>query len=161
MEGSRCSSQRRKGMSYNCPVNLTDRHQDRLRSTRRHDDFVHLHEAARHTAHCFETLGVCIDTVSALQQELLEACAPQNEQNKNGNGAIKQLHKQMGAQLRMMRNLHARSQSNRDRLQSEIALVRVIYLQKRHTADETTGVQYDRSAGQPYDDRARQRGKIR
>ncbi|KAF3034656.1 hypothetical protein E8E12_000961 [Didymella heteroderae] len=95
---------------------------DRLRSTRKHDDFVRLHEAARHTAHCFETLGVSINTVDALRQEILETYAHKDEQDKSGKRATKQINKHIGAQLRMMRNLHARSQSNRDRLQSEIAL---------------------------------------
>ena len=106
------------------PSSLANRHQDRLRSTRKHDDFVRLHEAARHTAHCFETLGVSIDTVGALRQEILEACSLQDEQDKSANRATKQIHKNIGAQLRIMQNLHARSQSNKDRLQNEIALVR-------------------------------------
>lgn len=124
MVGSRCGSQRRKGIFYRCSASITNRHQDRLRSTRKHDDFVRLHEAARHTAHCFETLGVSINTVGALRQEILEASPLQDEQNKSAKRGTKRIHKHIGAQLRMMRNLQARSQSNRDRLQNEIALVR-------------------------------------
>lgn len=126
MAGPRCSSQCGKGTACEHSPNLTNRHQDRLRSTRKHDDFVRLHEAARHTAHCFETLGVSINTVSALRQEILEARCLHHGQDKSAKRATKQTQKHISAQLRMMQALHARSQSNRDRLQNEIALVSAI-----------------------------------
>lgn len=123
MVGSRCSSKRGEGAFSKHTANPTDGHQDRLRSTREHDDFVRLHEAARHTAHCFETLGVSIETIDALQQEVLEMSSVDNQQDKSAVRASKQIHRHIASQLRMMRNLLARSQSNRDRLQNEIALV--------------------------------------
>lgn len=95
-----------------------------MKSTRKHDDFVRLHEATRHTAHCFETLGVSIQTIDALQQEFLEA-SQETQQEKVVVQANKRIQKHMAAQLRMMRNLLARSQSNKDRLQNEISLVRL------------------------------------
>ncbi|KAJ4379966.1 hypothetical protein N0V86_004272 [Didymella sp. IMI 355093] len=93
---------------------------DRSRSTRAHDDFVRLHEAARHTSHCIETLSVSIQTISALQHEILEV-SPNAQQDQSIHRATKKVQKHVAAQLRMMRNLLARSQSNRDRLQNEIA----------------------------------------
>lgn len=146
MVGPRCCSQRRKGICYECSSSLTDRYQNRLQSTRKHDDFVRLHEAARHTAHSFETLGVSIDTVGALRQEILEACSLLDKQDKSDIRATKQIHKHIGAQLRMMQNLQARSLSNKDRLQNEIALVRTTLLQQDYTTDKILGLQHDRPA---------------
>lgn len=97
---------------------------DRLCPTRGIHDFVLLHEAARHAAHCFETLGVSLETFDALQQQALEVPSMETQQDESNIRASKQIQMHMGAQLRMTRNLLARSQSNKDRLQNEIALVR-------------------------------------
>jgi hypothetical protein len=92
--------------------------QDRLNSTRGLNHFVQLHEAARHAIHSTETLSVTVDTVSAIQQHAL------NLSNKAKTRASEQIRAHLESQTRMLQNLLLRSQSNKERLHNEIALVR-------------------------------------
>jgi hypothetical protein len=82
-----------------------------------------MHETARHAIHSFETLSVLVDTVEAMQQQVVDF----STKDKRGGGghaeASAQIRTHLDSQLRMLRNLFLRSQSNKERLQNEIALV--------------------------------------
>ena len=84
-----------------------------------------LHDGARHDIHSFETLGVTIDTLQALQQQvvLLSGKHKQEDQVAKSTEASDKISMHIDAQIRMLRNLLLRSQSNKERLQNEIALV--------------------------------------
>lgn len=91
--------------------------------TRGVDDFVALHEAARHAIHSFETLSVSVETFESLQQVAEDLS---NEVMTASGMPVPILHDvtaQLQSQGRMLRNLLSRCQSNKERLQNEIALV--------------------------------------
>jgi hypothetical protein len=93
-----------------------------MRPTRGHEDFVTLHEASRHAIHAFETVSVSVETVDALYQAISSLSKRRAERRgilPSSDHAILQLH----SQGRMLRNLLFRNQSNKERLQNEIALV--------------------------------------
>ncbi|KAF2270034.1 hypothetical protein CC78DRAFT_574147 [Lojkania enalia] len=93
---------------------------DRSRSTRGFHDFISLHEASRHAIHSFETLSVSIEMLGAMQQQILDLS---NKLKDGGlNDASCQIRIHIESQIRMLRNLLLRSQSNKERLQNEIAL---------------------------------------
>ncbi|KAF2728201.1 hypothetical protein EJ04DRAFT_449835, partial [Polyplosphaeria fusca] len=94
---------------------------DRSRSTRGFDDFISLHEAARHAIHSFETLTVSIGTLEAIEQQMLHL-SRRNEQDGETAEASCQIRLYLESQIRMLRNLGHRSQSNKERLQNEISL---------------------------------------
>ncbi|KAI4660021.1 uncharacterized protein J4E79_005823 [Alternaria viburni] len=74
---------------------------DRSRPTRDANHFTLLHETARHAIHSSETLNV----TDAIEKKAAEYST-----------------KHLSFQLRMLQNLLLRSQSNKERLQNEIAL---------------------------------------
>ncbi|KAF1963803.1 hypothetical protein CC80DRAFT_358848, partial [Byssothecium circinans] len=88
-------------------------------------NFLMLHEMARHAIHSFETLSVSVETLEAMQQQAINLPT----KNKRGSGELMeasyQVRVHMESQIRMLRNLFLRSQSNKERLQNEIALVGV------------------------------------
>jgi hypothetical protein len=90
-----------------------------------------MHETARHAIHSFETLSVSVDTVEAMQQQAINLFT----KNKRGGGGhtetSDQIRTHLDAQLRMLRSLFLRSQSNKERLQNEIALVGINVLTMR------------------------------
>ena len=83
-----------------------------------------LHEAARHSIHSIETLNVALETVSTLQEYVKESS---NKSVAGGEASIEansDAMSQLDFHKRMLRNLLLRAQSNKERLQNEIALVR-------------------------------------
>ena len=98
--------------------------QNRSRPTRGPNDFVLLHEAARHAIHSFETLSVSVETVSALQQQILNLSNKKAARSAGATEASQRIRGHVESQARMLQNLLLRSQSNKERLQNEIALVR-------------------------------------
>ncbi|KAH8621005.1 hypothetical protein IG631_24347 [Alternaria alternata] len=98
--------------------------QDRSLPARGSQSFLMMHEAARHAIHSFETLSVTVDTVEAMQRYV--ACFAGKSKQKSGNepDAVSKVRTHIAFQAGMLRNLLLRSQSNKDRLQNEIALVR-------------------------------------
>jgi hypothetical protein len=105
-----------------------------------------MHETARHAIHSFETLNVLVETVEAMQQQVVDIATIHD----GGSGcadASQQIRMHLDSQLRMLRSLFLRSQSNKERLQNEIALVRVDKTAGRGArANIVTGVQLDRPA---------------
>ncbi|KAK7178575.1 hypothetical protein PSPO01_15374 [Paraphaeosphaeria sporulosa] len=95
---------------------------DRLRPTHGLQNFLSLHEAARHAIHSFETLSVSIETLGAIQQQILDLSGKERIGSSNAIGASYQIRVHIDCQIRMMRNLLLRAQSNKERLQNEIAL---------------------------------------
>ncbi|KAF2024463.1 hypothetical protein EK21DRAFT_46270, partial [Setomelanomma holmii] len=84
--------------------------------------FSMMHEAARHAIHCFETLSVTVATVEALQEQTVHLASKNKQMSEPDVGVSLQLRARMDLQVRMLRNLLLRSQSNKERLQNEIAL---------------------------------------
>ncbi|KAF2820940.1 hypothetical protein CC86DRAFT_471078 [Ophiobolus disseminans] len=95
---------------------------DRSLPARGSKDFVMMHEGARHAIHSFETLSVTIETVEAMHQHI----ALLADKSKQASGiepkTLLKVRMHMAFQARMLRNLLLRSQSNKERLQNEIAL---------------------------------------
>lgn len=91
-------------------------------STLGFQDFTMMHETARHAIHSFETLSVSIETVEAMQQQLVDISTTHNERGSGCVDASHQIRMHLDSQLRMLRSLFLRSQSNKERLQNEIAL---------------------------------------
>jgi hypothetical protein len=82
-----------------------------------------MHETARHAIHSFETLSVSVDTVEAMQQQVIDLSTQDKRGDKRHAEALDQIRIHLDSQLRMLRSLFLRSQSNKERLQNEIALV--------------------------------------
>ncbi|PSN59118.1 hypothetical protein BS50DRAFT_580197 [Corynespora cassiicola Philippines] len=112
-----------------------------------------LHETARHAIHSFETLKVTVQTLEALQQQVKNVSSNRQDNEKQAN-APHQIWTQVDFQVRMLRNLLHRSQSNKERLQNEISLVGANALVRVHRLTNA-GIQHDCSARQPGDDRIR------
>jgi DNA topoisomerase VI subunit B len=83
-----------------------------------------MHEAARHAIHSFETLSVTVETVEAMQRHVVYLACKSKQKSGNEPEVPSQVRTHMAFQARMLRNLLLRSQSNKERLQNEIALVR-------------------------------------
>jgi hypothetical protein len=83
-----------------------------------------MHEASRHAIHSFETLSVTVETVEAIQRHIIYVASKSNERNEQGPEVPSQVRTHIAFQACMLRNLLLRSQSNKERLQSEVALVR-------------------------------------
>jgi hypothetical protein len=82
-----------------------------------------MHETARHAIHSFETLSVLVETVEAMQQQVIDLSTQDKRGNRRHVEASDQIRIHLDSQLRMLRSLFLRSQSNKERLQNEIALV--------------------------------------
>ena len=83
-----------------------------------------MHEAARHAIHSFETLSVTVDTVEAMQRHVVYLTSKSKQKSGNEPDAVSKVRTHIAFQAGMLRNLLLRSQSNKERLQNEIALVR-------------------------------------
>jgi hypothetical protein len=83
-----------------------------------------MHEAARHAIHSFETLSVTVETVEAMQRHIVYLASKSKQKGGNEPEAPSQVRTHIAFQASMLRNLLLRSQSNKERLQNEIALVR-------------------------------------
>jgi hypothetical protein len=127
---------------------LTLRVQGRSPSNLGFQDFTMMHETARHAIHSFETLSVSVETIEAMQQQVVDISIAHNEGGSGCTVASHQIRMHLDSQLRMLRSLFLRSQSNKERLQNEIALVRVRMVASCASANIVTGVQLDRPARQ-------------
>jgi hypothetical protein len=82
-----------------------------------------MHEAARHAIHSFETLSVTVDTVEAMQRHVVYLTSKSEQKSGNEPDTVSKVRTHMAIHAGMLRNLLLRSQSNKERLQNEIALV--------------------------------------
>ena len=113
-----------------------------------------MHETARHATNSFETLDVSKETMEALRQQAISLSARDKRGGPEHAEAFHQILVHLDSQMQMLRNLFRRSQSNKERLQNEIALVRVDTLAiPGVSADIIAGVQLDRAARQPSNER--------
>jgi hypothetical protein len=121
-----------------------------------------MHETARHAIHSFETLNVSVGTMETMQQQVLDIPTTHKRGGSGRTGASRQIQIHIDCQVRMLRSLYLRSQSNKERLQNEIALVMVDTLAiQRASADIAAGVQHDRAARQPSNERPGRSSKSR
>jgi hypothetical protein len=112
-----------------------------------------MHEMARHAIHSSETLSMSVETVEVMQQQIIDLSTTQNQGGSGRAEASRHIRTHVEAQIRMLRSLLLRSQSNKERLQNEIALVRAHSLDIHGaSADIMAGVQFDRPARQPSDE---------
>ena len=105
-------------------VVLTLHVQGRSSSTLGFQDFTMMHETARHAIHSFETLSVSVETIEAMQQQLVNLSTTHQEGGSGCADPSRQIRMHLDSQAWMLRSLFLRSQSNKERLQNEIALVR-------------------------------------
>ncbi|OCK81526.1 purine and uridine phosphorylase [Lepidopterella palustris CBS 459.81] len=82
-------------------------------------DYSLLHEIARHMIHVSETLAVALESVKDLQQQQQGFLAGIGQGNRSWN----KTYSSFQFQLRILQSLLSRSESNKARLQNEIALV--------------------------------------
>jgi hypothetical protein len=82
-----------------------------------------MHETARHAIHSFETLSVSVETMEAMQQQVVDIATTHKRGGSGRAGASRQMQIHIDCQVRMLQSLSLRSQSNKGRLQNEIALV--------------------------------------
>ncbi|KAH7356125.1 hypothetical protein BKA66DRAFT_473879 [Pyrenochaeta sp. MPI-SDFR-AT-0127] len=88
-------------------------------------DSVRMHETARHAIHSFETLTISVQTLESMRQEISDL----RDQGRQADtvqiinlAATDRILACVDCQIRMLRNFSLRAQSNKDRLQNEIAL---------------------------------------
>jgi hypothetical protein len=98
--------------------------QDRSLPSRESQGFLMMHETARHAIHSFETLSATVETVEAIQRHVVYLASKSKQKSGNEPEVPPQVRTHMVLQTSMLRNLLLRSQSNKERLQNEIALVR-------------------------------------
>jgi hypothetical protein len=112
-----------------------------------------MHETARHAIHSFETLSVSVDTVEAMQQQVIDLSSKEKRGGRVHADASDQTRIHLASQLRMLRGLFLRSQSNKERLQNEIALVGIgVLTMGGENTNVQPGVQFDRPARQSCDE---------
>jgi hypothetical protein len=115
-----------------------------------------MHEMARHAIHSSETLNVSVEITETMQQQVIHLSTTRTRDSSDRATALHQIRTHIDSQIRMLRSLSLRSQSNKERLQNEIALVRVDTLAvQRASADILTGVQLDCAARQSSNERLR------
>lgn len=108
-----------------------------------------MHKTARHAIHSFETLSVAVDTLEAMQQQVIDLFATHERGGSDRAEASHQIRMHLETQIRMLRSLMLRSQSSKERLQNEISLVRVVALAcQEASGNNTAGIQFDRPARQ-------------
>lgn len=81
-----------------------------------------MHEVARHAIHSTEVFTVTIETLEAIKAQIMHLA---NNKLRIGQPTevVYQIRTLIEAQIRILRNFSLRSQSNKERLQNEIALV--------------------------------------
>jgi hypothetical protein len=84
-----------------------------------------MHETARHAIHSFESLSVSAETVEAIQQQVINLSATHKQEGSSHAEASYRIQTHIASQIQMLQSLFLRSQSNKEQLQNEIALVRV------------------------------------
>jgi hypothetical protein len=85
-----------------------------------------MHETARHAIHSLETLNVSVEALGALQQQAIDLSTRHKRGDGSHAGVSHQIQTHIESQVQMVRALSLRAQSNKERLQNEIALVRKI-----------------------------------
>jgi hypothetical protein len=121
-----------------------------------------MHETARHAIHSFETLTVSVETMEAMQHEVIHLPTRYKRAGGNHAEASRQIQTHIDFQIRMLRSLSLRSQSNKERLQNEIALVSEDASTLRETSiNIVTGIQFNRPTRQPDNERRRRSSKAR
>ncbi|KAF2443470.1 hypothetical protein P171DRAFT_432717 [Karstenula rhodostoma CBS 690.94] len=103
---------------------------DRSLPTRGSQDFVMMHEGARHAIHSFETLSVTVETVKAMQRQIVYLADKSRQASGSEPETLLQVSTHIAFHIRMLRNLLLRSQSNKERLQNEIALAHNMVAQR-------------------------------
>jgi hypothetical protein len=84
-----------------------------------------MHETARHAIHSSETLSVSKETMEGVRQQVVSLSTKDKRGGPEHAEASHQIRIHLDSQMQMLCNLFLRSQSNKERLQNEIALVRV------------------------------------
>lgn len=108
-----------------------------------------MHEIARHAIHSFETLSVSVDTVQAMQRQVINLFTTHKLGSSVYEEASYLIQVQLETQLQLFCSLLLRSQANKERLQNEIALVSLSMLADSGAAvDSIAGIQLDRPARQ-------------
>jgi hypothetical protein len=119
-----------------------------------------MHETARHAIHSSETLSVSKEIMEAMRQQVISLSTKDKRGGPEHAEACHQIRVHLDSQMQMLRNLFLRSQSNKERLQNEIALVRVgTVATPGASADIIAGVQLDRTARQSSNERPRRSGE--
>ncbi|KAF9691615.1 hypothetical protein EKO04_010517 [Ascochyta lentis] len=95
---------------------------DRSLPVRGFQGFLMMYEAARHAIHTFEVLTISVQTVEAMQQDLVHLSSGNQQIDKSRLRSLKKSRTQIKFQVQMLQNLLLRSQSNKERLKNEIAL---------------------------------------
>jgi hypothetical protein len=85
-----------------------------------------MHETARHAIHSCEILSVSVETVEAMQQQVIDLSGTHKGGSSSCAEASNQIRLHLDIQIRMFCSLFLLSQLNKERLQNEIALVRCI-----------------------------------
>jgi hypothetical protein len=118
-----------------------------------------LHETARHAIHSFETLSALVETLEAMQQQAVDLSSKTKQRSGELKEASRQVQVHIDFQIRILRSLFLRSQSNKERLQNEITLVGVNMLTAKADTNILLGVQLDRPARQSGNDGLRRSGE--
>jgi hypothetical protein len=123
--GTLCAVLRRQACLHKkiC-MKLVTSTQDRSLPASESQGFLMMHEAARHAIHSSETLSVTVETVEAMQSHVVYLTSQSKQKSGNESETPSHVRTHMAFQASMLRNLLLRSQSNKKRLQNEIALVR-------------------------------------
>jgi uncharacterized membrane protein len=97
---------------------LTNTEQNRLTAR---PDFANMHNLSRHAIHVSEVLSVTIETIENIQREQKEIY--ESLETDLGKTYCRQAQEYTRFQLQMVKSLKQRSDSNYERLKSEITLV--------------------------------------
>jgi hypothetical protein len=94
-----------------------------------------------------------VKTVEAMQKQIINTSITHNSGGNSRAGTSRQIRMHVESQIRILRSLLLRSQSNKERLQNEIALVRVHSLDMHGASPNVmVGVQLDRPTRQSSDE---------
>jgi hypothetical protein len=97
-----------------------------------------MHETARHAIHSSETLNVSTEMLEAMQQQVIYLSTKYKRGKEERAEASHSIQRHIDSQFRMLRSLFLRSQSNKERLQNEITLVRANTLAAREAGTYTS-----------------------
>ncbi|EUC39982.1 hypothetical protein COCMIDRAFT_10046 [Bipolaris oryzae ATCC 44560] len=92
---------------------------NRTHSTRHTTKSDLLYEATRHAIHSSETLDVAINTLSSIQHQIASQSKRSLPVPYDVQDLADLINNHLGFQVRMLRNLHLRAQSNKARVQNE------------------------------------------
>ncbi|EUC34092.1 hypothetical protein COCCADRAFT_4439 [Bipolaris zeicola 26-R-13] len=92
---------------------------NRTHSTRGITQSELLYEATRHAIHSSETLEAALNTLSSIQHEIASQSMRSPSMPCDVQDLAESINKRLDFQVRMLRNLHLRAQSNKERVQNE------------------------------------------